>query len=78
MKNFYSRVVLLAMFSGLLTFSAQGQTQTAPAKNIGPAAPNSKQSKVIDAALSAQTRHTLQDAMNSASVTDLTGPATAK
>jgi hypothetical protein len=76
MKNFPSRVMLVALFAGLLTSSALAQT--APAKNIGPATPNSKQSKMIDSALSAQTRHTLQDAMNSASMADSTGPATAK
>ena len=73
MKSFDSKIVLAAIFSGLMTFSALGQS--APAENIGPATPDTKQGKIIDGALSSQTRSTLQAAMNSVTVSDLSTPA---
>jgi hypothetical protein len=40
-------------------------TTPAPAKGIGPAPANTEQHHILSAALSPQTRQTLQDAMNS-------------
>jgi hypothetical protein len=84
MKPFLSRlvgveIVLAAVFSCLLSLSAQAQNSssttqispgttaatTTPAKGIGPAPANTKQHEILKSALSPQTRQTLQEAMNS-------------
>jgi hypothetical protein len=72
------KILLTAVFSTICTLTVLAQnaspvTQitptstaaTSPAKSIGPAPANTQQGKIIDGALSPQTRQTLQEAMNS-------------
>jgi hypothetical protein len=77
MKKSYSRIALGAAFSSLMMFSALGQNAT-PAQGIGPAPAHSKQDKMLNGALSQQTRQTLQEAMNSTAPADMATPAAAK
>jgi hypothetical protein len=77
MKKYFSGIGTVAFFTCLLISSAPAQ-DAAPTKAIGPAAPNTRQGKIIDTALSPETRHTLQQAMNSTPAADTTAPAAAK
>jgi hypothetical protein len=73
-------------FSCLFALSALAQTSSSttqispgatvsPTQGIGTAPANTKQGKIIDSALSAETRQTLQEAMNSVSTEKTTHPA---
>jgi hypothetical protein len=85
----FMRVGILpaVVFYCLLVFCAFAQTSspakqitpgasagTSPVKGIGTAPANSKQDKIIKDALSAETRQTLQAAMNSARASDTARP----
>ena len=50
-------------------------TAGAPKKSIGPAAANTPQDHILSGALSARTRQTLQQAMNSARAADTAHPS---
>jgi hypothetical protein len=77
-RTVWGELILAGAFSCLFALSASAQnagsttqitpgtTATAPpTKGIGPAPANTKQGKILDGALSSQTRQTLQEAMNS-------------
>jgi hypothetical protein len=74
-KIFLFRSVLATALFSICVFSAMAQntgsttqvspSSTAPAKGIGPAPANTKQNHILNSALSAETRQTLQQAMNS-------------
>lgn len=86
-------VLSAAAFSCLWALSALAQNSSptaqvgpgdgvacvSPAKGIGPAPANTKQGKIIDGALSPETRQTLQEAMESTSAraSDSSHPAPA-
>jgi len=83
-----SKTFLACAFSCLFALSAYAQNSSStnqitpgstasadPAKKIGPAPANTKQGKILNSALSSQTRQTLQEAMSSARAADTAHPA---
>ncbi len=80
-KKFLLRLIrgdlfVMGVFSCLLSFPALAQNSTST-PTIGPAPAKSKQHDILNTALSAQTRQTLQEAMNSARESDTTHPVPA-